>query len=108
MMGQKVRSNLFRYFDSKIGDQLHKRVVTGQTFFTQVYARQYTAEVIAAEHNSVHIYLAWYNITPSGYVCGGSQHDHGDILVDLEKVHSINDFWKEVIRIADPSMQQYL
>lgn len=96
-------ATLTAYFTKQIAQTMHTAVTTGQTSFTDVYERVYSAEVLAVEDDRVTLHVKSYDNTPSGSRYGGRDQRLGDHTINIQKLTGLTDFWQRVITAADPS-----
>jgi hypothetical protein len=92
--------NLQPYFESKLGQKIRVTRTTGQTFYTEVYRRQYELEVLAVDDGKVMFHVTSDDITPSGYPLGGSDKQFGSVTVEIQG--TLEATAKEAVETADP------
>lgn len=65
------------YFQSKIGQKIVAKVITGEKFFTKVYQRTYVIEILAVSNATKNpkmtVAVSSYDVVPSGLRAGGSE-----------------------------------
>lgn len=97
---EKEEDSLKNYLKSKIGVTLHKSICTGNKFFTDVYTRRYSFNVIKVFRNKVTIEVGSIDICPSGLAQGGSSINLGEIVMDFKK-YSKEELLNEIIAKKD-------
>lgn len=89
-----------QYFETQIGKKLVKAITTGKNFYTEVYKRQYTIEVLGVKNGRVLVDVNSVDITPSGYPEGDSRQYLGEVWVAINK-ESKNETIYDIIAKVD-------
>lgn len=97
---KKNDNTLKEYLKSKIGKKITKSICTNETFFTDVYKRNYSFEIIKVYRNKVTMNVSSVDICPSGLQAGNSYRDLGEIVMDYTKF-SKEKLLEEVISRKD-------
>ncbi|MNJ90648.1 hypothetical protein D3C87_82830 [compost metagenome] len=93
------------YFKTKVGKKIVVKVVTGKTFFTEVYQRNFVIEVIevskATKNQKMIISVRSYDVVPSGYKEADSDKYYGEFETNI--LESRDKTLKEIICHCDMS-----
>ena len=93
---------MINYFIKKIGEKLYQGFVTGETFFTKVYERRYTFEIITAKPGVLQVKVKSKDVTPSGFGEGGSDKNFGCHNIKFKDTDMLDDILKGIAKQVDP------
>jgi hypothetical protein len=74
---------LEKYFETKIGVEIKKNIVTGEDKFTDVFERVYVIEVIGVKKGQLHVEVQSYDVAPSGSRLSRSDKYIGETVISL-------------------------
>lgn len=91
------------YFKSKIGQIIKVRYNTGKTFFTEVYERQYTIEIVSVIKNEVTCIVNSVDYVPSGYIKGSTDKYLGERKIKIIPDKSLENIIESMLIGIDPN-----
>ena len=92
-----------KFFEKAIGRTASETLVTGDSNFCSIYARQYTAMIVAIiGEDKVMMSVESYDKVPSGYKDAETDKKHDDVVVSLDGTPQT--ITRAAIRKADPKM----
>jgi hypothetical protein len=93
-------ARLERFFAKGIGKKVHMTATTGETLFSEVYARRYMCEVVDAEETTLSLNITSQDRVPSGWDAGGTKKRWG--LVEVPYGRDPDATIQAAIKEADP------
>lgn len=93
--------DMTKYFETNIGKTIRKSFRTGENFFTEIFERRYSFEILAIEKGEMMATVTSVDIVSSGMMQGGSKKDFGEITVRI-KNRSREEILRDLALNADP------
>jgi hypothetical protein len=95
-------ANMSSYFKTQIGNKITKSVKTGKTFFTEVFERVYTIEVLEVNRGKLTVDVSCYDKVPSGYRAGDTFRHIGEVTVSMG-TRSKGEIIDDIVVRMDPN-----
>jgi hypothetical protein len=92
---------LEKYFETKIGVEIKKNIVTGEDKFTDVFERVYVIEVIGVKKGQLHVEVQSYDVAPSGSRLSRSDKYIGETVISLADYQTKESVIIDIIKKED-------
>jgi hypothetical protein len=90
------------YLKTKVGKKVFVSFTTGETFYTEVYKRNFAIEIIKVTSNKITVKVTSKDITPSGMGRGGSDKSFPSFDYQYLKSVSIDNLLDGIARKSNP------
>ncbi|MNV41017.1 hypothetical protein D3C71_1326390 [compost metagenome] len=96
-----------KYFESMVGKKINHSITTGETFFTKVYKRTYSIEVLKVKNGRVYVEVKCYDVVPSGYRQGGSDQNLGETVVMIDEDSKLETIFNIISQVDLMFLREY-
>jgi hypothetical protein len=91
-----------RYFEKQIGELLVKSFKTGNSFFTEVYQRTFSIEVITVSATTIQARVSSEDYVPSGFRQGGSERNYNSQMFSFKNDEMLDMILERICKTVDP------
>jgi hypothetical protein len=87
------------YFKTKLGKKLSYSVTSGNTFFTEIYQKRYSLEVIKVTSKSVTFEITSNDHVPAGWCKAGTFKNYGLVEIKFYNKNKLQIIYDALVKV---------